>query len=507
MRIVPTPLGFPVPALEPRTGGLDGSLLDAVVRAPGTAPLLERLADPDVLVVTTGQQPGLFTGPLYTVYKALSAASLARRLEAEWGRPVQPLFWLAGDDHDFEEARSAGILDAGGTVVTLALPDRPADAPQVPMSRLPLGPEVAGLLSHLGEALPESPFRPATMEWLRRSYRPGATVGEAFGSALAELLAPLGIACLDASHSSVKAAMAPLLVQSLALAGELDGLLASHAHALEQQGAPVTVPVGQGASLVFVEGPQGRDRLVIDAGGFGLRRSGTRYSMGDLETMAEREAERLSPNVLLRPVLESALLPTVGYVAGPGELRYLAMCQPLYARLGVYRQPPVPRWSGIVVEPRVDRVLRKFGASLEELLQPGTALESRVIRSQMPEALLRASDRLRDAVGAEYQVILDAAVGVDPTLERPVASAWHHALTELGTVEKKVQGHLKKREATELAQIARAREAVLPGGKPQERVLTVSSWLARFGPSFLTDVAGQVDAWYGSALAGDGPPS
>jgi bacillithiol biosynthesis cysteine-adding enzyme BshC len=507
MRIVSTPLDSPSPALQPRPGGMAAAMLEAVVRAPGTEPLIERLGDPTVLVVTTGQQPGLFTGPLYTVYKALSAAALARRLESAWRRPVVPLFWLAADDHDFEEARSASVLDTGGTVTTLSLPERPPDAPMLPMSRLPLGPEVEGLLAQLETCLPESPFRGETIAWLRRSYVPDATVGQAFGAAMAELLAPLGIACLDASHRAVKAAMAPLLLRSLVLAEELDGLLASHAGVLERQGAPVPVPVGQGASLVFVEGPQGRDRLVIEPDGFGLRRSGTRYSVADLERIAAQEVDRLSPNVLLRPVAESAILPTVGYVAGPGELRYLAMCQPLYDRLEVPRQAPVPRWSGLVVEPRVDRVLAKFDAPLEELVQAGQALESRVVRSQMPGAMLEAGRRLRGVIEEEYQVILDAAVGVDPTLEQPVAKARQHALSEIAAIEKKVQGHLKKREATELAQIARAREAVLPGGQPQERVLTVSSWLARAGPSFLADVAGQVDAWYGSALAGDGPPS
>ncbi|MBS1241562.1 MAG: hypothetical protein H6R40_989, partial [Gemmatimonadetes bacterium] len=481
--------------------------LEAVVRGPGVEPLVERLRDPDVLVVTTGQQPGLFTGPLYTVYKALSAAVLARRLEAAWQRPVMPLFWLAGDDHDFEEARWTSVLDAGGAVATLSLAQRPADAPLVPMSRLRLGQEVDGLLSQLESCLPESPFRRDTMDWLRRSYLPEATVAGAFGGALAELLAPLGVACLDAAHPAVKSAMVPVLLRSLVMAEELDGLLASHAHAMEQRGAPVPVPVGQGASLVFVEGAQGRDRLVLDQGGFGLRRSGTRFTLADLERLAGQEPERLSPNVLLRPVVESAILPTVGYVAGPGELRYLAMCQPLYAGLGVPKQPPVPRWSGLVVEPRVDRVLAKFGAPLEELLQLDHALEARVVRSQVPEALLEASGRLRDAVETEYRIILGAALEVDPTLERPVTGARQHALTELDAVEKKVQGHLKKREATELAQIARAREAVLPGGKPQERVLGIPGWLARVGPSFLADVAAQADAWYASALAGDGPPS
>ena len=175
--------------------------------------------------------------------------------------------------------------------------------------------------------------------------------------------------------------------------------------------------------------------------------------------------------MLLRPVVESAALPTVAYVAGPGELTYLAQSAPLYAALDVVPQTPVARWSGVLVEPRVDRVLDKFGATLEELLAPGNALEARVVRSQVPRGLLDAAARLRAALDTEYGAIQSAAIDVDPTLERPVAASRQHALTGLADIEKKVQGHLKKRESTELAQVARARLAVQPEGKPQERVL------------------------------------
>lgn len=507
MRIVSTPLTHAVPKVAPRRGGFPAGLLDAVVRVPGVEPLLDRLRHPDVLVVTTGQQPGLFTGPLYTVYKALSASVVARRLEAAWNRPVVPLFWAAGDDHDYQEAQATSVLDAGGQLVTLSLPDRDESAPLTPMWRVPLGAEVAGLLETLGASLPESPFRSGTTAWLGRHYTESTSVAGAFAGAIAELLEPFGIPCLDATHPSVKQAMAPFLVEALTRSAELDRALEEQAEALLREGHPVPVPVGQGASLVFLEGAGGRDRLVLDDGGLSLRRSGERFALAELEALATMDPERLSPNVLLRPVLESAILPTVAYVAGPGELRYLRMCPPLYQRLGVHRQEPVPRWSGVVVEARVDRVLTKFGATLEELLAPGQALEARVVRSQVPESLVEAAGRLRSAIEQEYGGVLRAAIGVDPTLERPVQSARHHALTELEGIERKVQGHLKKREATELAQIARAREAVLPGGKPQERVLNVAGWLARYGPSFLDEVVARIDEWYPAALAGGGPPS
>jgi uncharacterized protein YllA (UPF0747 family) len=161
----------------------------------------------------------------------------------------------------------------------------------------------------------------------------------------------------------------------------------------------------------------------------------------------------------------------------------------------------------VVVEPRVDRVLGKFSASLDELMTSGEALERRVVRSHLPSAVFEAAARLRTAIETEYAVLQAEAVTIDPTLARPFGTAQHNALAALRDMEKKLEGHQKRREATELAQIGRARAAVLPGGKAQERVLGVAGYLARYGPGFLHEVRDRIRAWYDSALVVPGSPS
>ena len=190
-RILTTPIQKPagqIPTGKARR--VDRDVLAAVLPGPGR----DRLAAGDVLAVTTGQQPGLFTGPLYTVYKALSAIAVARELERERGVPVVPVFWVAGDDHDFAEANHARVLGRDGEVVNIVLRERPHDAPQLPLFREPCGKDARAALDALAAALPDSEFKPAVLEWLESAYTPDANLADAGAQALHRLLAARGLA-------------------------------------------------------------------------------------------------------------------------------------------------------------------------------------------------------------------------------------------------------------------------------------------------------------------------
>jgi bacillithiol biosynthesis cysteine-adding enzyme BshC len=506
-RFVPTPLDAPLVLPPPREGGFDRGLEAALIPSAAREASLARLREPGALAVTSGQQPGLFTGPLYTVHKALSTAALARVLERQWGRPVVPIFWIAGDDHDFAEASQTSWLAGDGSLASASLAPRPPEAPLTPMYQQPLGEGVTAALEALASSLPDSEFRDDTLAWLTRHYRPEATVAAAFAGAMAELLAPAGVVCFDSTHPASKRFAAPLVLGALERAAQIDDDLERQAEALGETARTSGVVLGDGAALVMLEGAQGRDRLIAADGGFVTRRGKERFDLAALRRVAETEPTRLSPNVLLRPVIESALLPTVAYLGGPAELRYLRLTPPVYRRLGVTPQRPLPRWSGVLVEPRVERTLEKFGIELEDLLGPPGALESRLVRSQLPAEAVAALESIRSAVEAGYQALERSAGEIDPTLVRPVQGARHHALSGTQDVEKKLVQHLKRRQETELGQIARARTAVQPGGKPQERTLSVAPFLARYGPALITDLGEAIEAWYAGALEGASAPS
>jgi bacillithiol synthase len=251
-RFVPTPLEAHLVLPPTRDGGMDPALEPAFVPSAARDAAVAKLREPGALAVTSGQQPGLFTGPLYTVHKALSTAALARVLERQWGRPVVPIFWIAGDDHDFAEASEASWLTADGSLASASLPPRPPEAPLTPMYRQPLGEAVTAALEALGASLPATEFRDETMAWLARHYRPDAMVASAFAGAMAELLAPFGIVCFDSTHPASKRLAAPHVLEALERAAEIDDDLERQGEALGETARTSGVVLGDGAALVML---------------------------------------------------------------------------------------------------------------------------------------------------------------------------------------------------------------------------------------------------------------
>jgi uncharacterized protein YllA (UPF0747 family) len=454
-----------LPAGKPRR--IDPDVLAAVLPGPGR----DRLAAGEILAITTGQQPALFTGPLYTVYKALSAVALARRLERERGVPVVPVFWVAGDDHDFAEANHAAVLGRDGELVKIVLRERPHAAPQLPLFRELLGPDIRTALDALDAALPDSECKPDVRQWLETCYRPDANLADAGAEALQQLLGGRGLAVFRAHDRRAKRAAAPWILKAL----------------------DVTLP--DGLTPVMVEGQLGRDRVRKDSTEFVLRRSGERLTRAQLDKIAADTPERLSPNVLLRPVIEAALFPTLAYVGGPGEMEYLPEAAPLFSSLGVAPQAHVPRWSGVIIEARVDKVLSKHALTPADFdSQPGT-LESRIAKAELPAELAASLQALRDDVESRFARLSGEVQQLDPTLERTVQSARNAALAGTNEIEKKLIASLKRTEGTLVSQLARARAALWPDGKPQERVLTIASFLARYGGSLLDQIEAEVARW------------
>ena len=468
-------------------GRFDGDALSAMAGA--IRPLgdeardtLGRVVAGEGFVVTTGQQPGLFGGPLYTVHKALSAIALARRLKALLDAPVLPLFWVASDDHDWEEANHIHALDPGNTLRRLALEGDPESSRSMGRRNLDGGAETA--LGQLSELLPPSEFTASIIERLRGAYSTGS-VAAAFTEVMAGLFEGKLLGLVDAQDPVVRRLGLPVIRRELARSGEHEAALAGQTARLEAAGYAAQVAVLPGASNVFYEDESGRERLVREGDGWVLRGSGRRMDDAGVDALLEDAPERFSGNVVLRPVVESAVFPTLAYVGGPGEVGYLAQTGCLFEAHGVGMPVVVPRLSVTLVEGKVSKVLDKFGLEVEAFRKPAHELVAEVVREEVPAEVEEAVGRLRGAVGEGYEALFEAAREIDPTLKGPIYQARGEAFRQLAEVEKKIRQHLKAQNETGLEQLEKAAVNLAPMGKPQERVLNVHQYLARYGEGLL----------------------
>ena len=437
-----------------------------------TGAAAERLARASAggVVVTTGQQPGLFGGPMYTWSKALSALAFADELEAALGIPVAPVFWAATDDADWHEAAVTHVVGHNG-LETLTLSGPATDG--VAMADVMLG-DLRDLLDRLRDASGSAAHQ-EVLELVEAAYVPHATIGASYVQLLRGLLEPIGIAVLDASHPALRNAADPLLRRALSHAHAIDDGLRVRIESIRRAGFEPQVEAVSGLSLVF--------RTTQHASG----RRRERVPIVEAARVA-REAEQgtLGANVLLRPVLERALLPTVGYHAGPGEFAYFSQVAPIADALGVASPLPLPRWSGMILEPRIDRILTRLGLD-EEMLADPYAAEGQLARASMDDGISDSLERLRVAFETQTRALAASITAADGLVPATVTDGLRRDISQrIDRVDRRIVAALKRREQSLMRDIALVRAGRRPHGKSPERVLTLLPMLARYGPELLS---------------------
>jgi bacillithiol synthase len=445
--------------------------------------------------VTTGQQAGLFGGPLFTVYKALSAIRLAATLEEALGVPVAALFWIGSEDHDWAEVDHSFVLDARHRLRRIVV-DAPAQ-PASSMARRGLGPGVEPALDQLAGLLPDSEAAASLIALLRRAYRPDRTVAAAFRVLLREWFAGFDLLLTDAAQPGLKQASLSVLRAEVESAAEAHDAVAKQSARLQAAGYRLPVPVLPGAANLMYEDETGRERLMWGPSGWTVRGGSRRWTTAELLRELDAEPRRFSPNVLLRPIVESTVFPTLCYVAGPSELAYFGQLACLFRLHGLTMPLVRPRASLTLVEAKVRRTLDQLGLAPDALGAPAHELASRLARDALPAATSRALGHLRSALQDGYHELSQAAAAVDPTLDGPLGSTLAASLRQLGHAEATLLRHWKRRHQAELGRLERARRELFPADQPQERVLGLVHYLAYHGPSLLDALASAIDAEVG----------
>jgi bacillithiol biosynthesis cysteine-adding enzyme BshC len=436
-------------------------------QAPGREAQLDALARPGTVVVVTGQQVGLFLGPLYSLYKAATAVSVARALEQETGVRCVPVFWLQSEDHDFEEIDHCHVHARDGALVKLRLP-APHHVERCSLSGLALGAGVDEALRRLSEALEGLPHADEVLALFSRHYRPERTWVSAFADVMAELLPELLV--LDPRDPALAAEALVVHRRAVEEAPAIARALLERHAALEREGFATQVHVRPDAPLCFFH-PQGREgpryRLEPRDGRWGL--------VGGTETFSTEQllAGCFSSSALLRPLVQDTLLPTAAYVGGPGEANYFAQLAPLYAHFGKPMPMFVPRARFRVVEPRVRSVLGELGLGPADVEAPTEA----VLKKLLPPPANPSPEELERRINEAVAPLLDAVTGVDDAVKRTRATIARAASRLAG---RHARARLRSDEVL-IGRVERAQRALWPHGEPQERVLGFPGFAARFG--------------------------
>ncbi len=374
---------------------------------------IARLAQPETFAVVTGQQVGLLSGPAFTLFKALTAVRLAQWL-SEQGLPSVPVFWLATEDHDLEEVAHTATFDADYNLVDLRDPGKRPSS-RCPVGEVDLTEEITRGLEGLEGHLPAGEARDRLLGDLRACYRPGRRWGEAFGCLMARLFGSCGVVLLDPLDEAIHHLAAPLYETALTRAAVLRDRLAERSAALVRAGYHAQVHVAEDSTLLFAR--QNGDRVALSERGGEFVLDGKRkVSLADLLAQAKKHPFEFSPNVLLRPVVQDAILPTLAYVAGPSELAYLGQAESLYADFGRPMPVVLPRAGFTLLDRRVARILEKYKLSLQDVWQGEEHLTQRVAATGFAAGWSERFDASeRDLAGILERLRADIE-GIDPTL-------------------------------------------------------------------------------------------
>ena len=456
---------------------------------PAVADNIDALRDPESVAIVTGQQTGFLSGPLYTIYKTITALQLADQVAEETGRPVVPVFWIAGEDHDVEEIAHASILHRN-EVVRLeypesALPNGNRDNAGA-VGRIKLTDEINALLSALDKHLPDSDFKPRVMGPLRDAYREGATIGDAFARLIRSLFEGTGLVLMTPDDSRLKRLVQPLFHRDLTDSQTAVDAVLSAGTQLENNGYHAQVHAAP--TNLFLLDDIGRLPIDREEDGFRLRGTDRTFTESELLDRLDASPEDFSPNVVLRPLMQDTLLPTLAYVAGPGETSYFAQYKAVYEWAEIQMPLIYPRASVSLVESKVRSVLDAFDLSVADLTRDVEKLFQNLVVDEMAVDV--------DAVFGEALAQIHGAINnlkphveeVDRTLVKSAEAARAAMAKEMNDLKQRVV-RAEKRQQDELrAKLDKACVNLVPDGVLQERRINVLYFLNKYSPLLINDL-------------------
>ncbi len=441
--------------------------------------------------MVTGQQTGLFGGPLYTIYKALTAIKLAERLNRTCEGCYVPVFWLASDDHDFREVNHITIINKANQPLKLSYNAHPVDG-KTPVANIRLKDEIEGLLQQLDEETHPSEFKADVMDQLAASYRSGHSFPEAFGMWLTALFKSFGLILIDASDHRIKALGKGIFRKEISEESPSTRKVLEASERLTERDYHAQVQLHPDMFNLFYVRSE-RNAIEMADGRFVVKGTDKAFNADELLEQVEETPQAFSPNVLLRPLYQDALLPTVAYVAGAAEIAYYAQMKGIFESFDMSMPIIYPRKSLTLLENKIEKILDKYELKVADFWGDVEMLINRIAKEQLPESLEKRIENATLCVDKNLQAIEDVVTEFEPTLQSTVEKMKGKITGQIEGLEKKILQAYKKRNEVIRQQIHKAEYSLYPNRHLQERELNIVPYLYKHGFGFIDQLYEAMD--------------
>jgi len=475
----------------PRTAPWDSAFVEALAEYNsrlGGRPLFLG----DEAVVITGQQPGLFTGPLYTIYKAMTAILLAKRVHDRFGTRCVPVFWVASDDHDFNEVRTAHVLTKSHELLSLTYtPEENVDS--LPIYRVPLSDSLHGLIDQLASSTVGSEFRDEIAQFLHESLDASGSLADWTARILARLFRDTPLIIFSPHLPLARTLAVPVIEQEVRDPLVSTMLLNDAGRRLRELDFHQQVVKGDTECNFFVEMGGRRRKVVFEGEQYALPEEPLTCSRDDLVEMLHASPERFTANVALRCVVQQHLFPVVAYVAGPGEIAYWAQLKPLFRHFGKEMPVVYPRARCVVTNLKCRQIMEQLQITMEDAAGPVEPLIERALRTAPPDPAQEVVQRSRDSAVAGIRALAQELEPLSPTAASMTRKLEERINAELERIERSIARADEEHADAVRKQVMRVCTTLFPMRKRQERVLNIFSFLFEHGWGLIPRLIKEID--------------
>ena len=451
---------------------------------------IKKLSHPNTLAVVTGQQAGIFGGPLYTAYKILTAVKLAEQLQDQFSQyQFVPIFWMEVSDGDFQEINHFYCFDKSNQLHCFTLKDQPEDFRPIHFRQIP--DEIEQIYERLVEICLKTEFRDTILEKMRKIYHPGKSLADAFAEWLIEMFGDYGLIVFNPEEKGSKHLAAPLFRKAFYEWKQVNQIFQQISEKLKSTGYHNQIILGENQTLLFyLSDNLDRSRVDRDENRFLVRHPQNHYPISDSEInfILNKSPERFSPNVALRPIVQDYLLPTVAYIGGPAEISYLAQLKELYHFFGVNQPIFYPRVRMTLVEKRIHRLVQKFGYDYHKIFELKENLLEEFIRQHSDKYLKDKFDQIKADLYRSMIELNDIMIEIDPTLQSAIQKTQNQIDNAFNKFFERADKAFERKMETEVRQLKSVISNLFPNGKYQERILNLFNYLVKYGPDFISNL-------------------